>query len=147
MKKIMKIFFFYVILFMCLACGGRKELNGIEVSELLLRASKEQNVDYYKLLNEAIKGNDLSIRQLALLKVYDGAGYDHGAVIVDLIERIGENIFIKSLTNINNEQKQWIKGSIEVGLEYGNNPNLQTQSFKEAFPRIYEFLNNVSSTN
>lgn len=48
MKIIMKIFFFYVILFMCLACGGRKELNGIEVSELLLRASKEQNVDYYK---------------------------------------------------------------------------------------------------
>ena len=98
-------------------------------------------------MNEAIKGNDLSIRQLALLKVYDGAGYDHGAVIVDLIERIGENLFIESLTNINNEQKQWIKGSIEVGLEYGNNPNLQTQSFKEAFPRIYDFLNNVSSTN
>lgn len=142
MKKIIiKIFLLSIVLFMCFACCGRKVINDIEVSELLLIASKEQNIDYCKLLNESIKGNDSSIRQLALLKIYDGAGYDHGAVVVDLIGLIGEDKFIYSLTTINNEQKKWIKEYIEVGLEYGNNVNLQTQTFKEAFPKIYKFLN------
>ena len=131
-----------IIVFVCFACCGSKVINGIEVSELLLIASKEQNIDYCKLLNEAIEGNNSSIRKLALLKFYDGAGYDHGAVVVDLIELIGEDKFIYSLTTINDEQKKWIKGYIEVGLEYGNNPNLQSQTFKEAFPKIYDFLRN-----
>ena len=129
-----------IVVFMCFTCCGTKVINGIEVSELLLIASKEQNIDYCKLLNEAFEGNDSSIRKLVLLKFYDGAGYDHGAVVVDLIELIGEDKFIYSLTTINDEQKKWIIGYIEVGLEYGNNLNLQPQTFKEAFPKVYDFL-------
>lgn len=129
-----------IVLFMCFACSGHKEINGIEVSELLLIASKEQNIDYCKLLNEAFKGNDSSIRQLALLKIIDSAAYDHGAVLVELIEVIGEDKFIHSLTTINNDQKKWIKDYIKVGLEYGNNNHLKTQTIKEAFPKIYQFL-------
>ncbi len=120
---------------------GDRYVNGIYVSELLLIVSQEQNIDYCKLLNKAIEGNDSSIKQLALLKIYDGAGYDHSAVVIDLVKLIGEDKFIYSLTSINDEQKKWIKKNIEVGLEYGNNPKLQTQTFKEAFPKIYEFLN------
>lgn len=142
MKQLfIRFFLLSIILLMCFACSGRKVINGIEVSELLVIASKEQKIDYCKLLKESIKGNDSSIRQLALLKINDGVGYDHGAVVVDLIEVIGEDKFINSLATINNEQKKWIKGSIQVGLEYGKNPNLQTQTFKEAFPKIYDFLN------
>jgi hypothetical protein len=120
---------------------GDRNVNGIYVSESLIIVAQEQNVDYCKLLNKAIEGNDDAIKQLALLKIYDGAGYDHSAVIVDLIKLIGENKFIYSLTSINNEKKKWIKKDIEAGLEYSNNPELQTLTFKEAFPKIYEFLN------
>lgn len=129
-----------IVLFMCFACSGHKEINGIEVSDLLLIASKEQNIDYCKLLNKALKGDDSSIRQLVLLKFYDSVGYDHGAVLVELIEVIGEDIFIHSLTTITNDQKKWIKSYIEVGLEYGNNNHLKPQTIKEAFPKIYQFL-------
>lgn len=130
-----------VMLSVCfLNCSRQKVINGIEVSELLQIVSKEQHINYCKQLNEATKGDTTSIKQLALLEIYDGAGYDHGGVIVDLINIIGEDKFIQSLTTINKEQKQIVKGYIEVGLEYGNNPNSQTQSFKKAFPKIYVFL-------
>lgn len=135
MKKI-----FLIVLYICFTSCGPKEINGIEVSELLLTISKEQNIDYCKLLNKALKGDESSIRQLVLLKFYDSAGYDHGAVVVDLIELIGEDKFIHSLTTINNDQKKWIKDYIKVGLEYGNNNHLKTQTIKEAFPKIYQFL-------
>lgn len=131
--------FFSLWIYLVSDTGGRY-VNGIYVSELLLIGSKEQNIEYCELLNDAISGNGSSIKQLALLNIYDGAGYDHSAVVVDLIKLIGEDKFIYSLTSINNEQKKSIKKNIEVGLEYGNNANLQTQTFKEAFPKIYDFV-------
>lgn len=140
-KNICKKILLYVILLMCFTSCGNKVINGIEVSELLLIVSEEQNIDYCRLLNEAVKGDDASIKQLALLEIYDGAGYDHGAVVVDLIALIGEDKFIHSIKTISIEQKKCIKGYIEVGLEYGNNTNLQAQTFKEVFPKIYDFLN------
>ena len=141
MKKASKIILISsIIVFLCCACWGHKEINGIEVSELLLVVSEEQNIDYCKLLNEATKGNESSIKKIALLKIDDAAGYDHGAVIVDLIEVIGEDKFIESIKTINHSEKKRIKGYLEVGIEYGGNPNIQGQTLKEVFPKINEVL-------
>lgn len=147
MKKVfVKKLLLSIMLPVCLISCGNKVINGIEVPELLLIASKKQNINYCKLLNESTKGNTASIRKLALLEISDGAGYEHGAVIVDLIEIIGEDKFIESLATMSKEQKQVVKGFIEAGLEYGNNPNLQTKTFKEAFSKIYDFLNSELPT-
>jgi hypothetical protein len=95
------------------------------------------------LLKKATTNDTNSIKQLALLDFSLGvvSSYDHGAVLVDLIELIGEDRFIRSLATISNEQKREIKSYIEVGLEYGNNPKLQAQTFNGAFPKTYDFLN------
>lgn len=141
MKRLLiKILLLSFIVFMCYACCEHKEINGIEVSELLLVVSEEQNIDYCKLLNEAIKGNESSIKKIALLKIDDAAGYDHGAVLVDLIEVIGEDKFIESIKTINHSEKKRIKGYLEVGIEYGGNPNIQDETLKEVFPIINEVL-------
>jgi hypothetical protein len=103
----------FVILSVCFVnCSRQKEVNGIVVSELLLIVSKEQNINYCKLLNEAIKGNVSSINKLALLEFYDGVAYDHSAVIVDLINLIGEDKFIQSIKTTSKEQKQIVIGCI-----------------------------------
>jgi hypothetical protein len=121
---------------------GNRYVNKIYVSELLITVSKEKhNINYCKLLKEATKGNVSSVKQLTLLDFYDGVGYDHGAVIVDLINLIGEDKFIQSLGTLNEEQKSRIISYLMAGLEYGNNPNLQGKTLKEAFYEIYVFLN------
>ncbi|MDR0560481.1 MAG: hypothetical protein LBG92_09930 [Prevotellaceae bacterium] len=75
-----------------------------------------------------------------MLEFYDGVGYEHGSVIVGLIEIIGEDKFIKSLETVTEKQKQVMERYIAAGLEYGKNPNLQAPTIKEAFPAIYTFL-------
>lgn len=122
-------------------CNRNKSVNGVVVSELLINVSKEQHVNYCELLKKAMNGDVEHIKQLSLLEFYEGVGYDHGSVVVDLIGIVGEDKFIQSLATINREQKHLITSYIEAGLEYGNNPNVQGKTLKEAFPKIHTFLN------
>ena len=122
-------------------CSRSKVINGIHVSELLLVVANEQNTDYCKMLRKAIEGDFPSIRQLTLLDISDGASYDHGAVIVDLIEQVGEDIFVQALDSISLKQKEQIKSYIEAGLEYGSHTEWNSQMFEDAFPKTYAFLN------
>lgn len=139
MKKILLLL---IMLSACFVnCSRNKVVEGIEVSELLLTVSKEQHINYCNLLSEALEGNINSIRELTLLEFYDATAYDHSSVIVDLIEVIGEDKFIQSLNSISTKQKQIAKGYIEAGLEFSNNPKLQSKTFKNAFPKTYVFLN------
>lgn len=142
MKNIFIVIFFLaaVMSIFFISCSRHEVVNGIVVSELLKSASKKQNVDYVGLLKDAAEGSEKSIKQLALLRFYDASGYDHGAVIVDLIEIIGEDKFIKSLFQINQEQKHNVKAYIEVGLEYGNNVNIGAETIETAYPKIFTFL-------
>jgi hypothetical protein len=91
-------------------------------------------------LKKAIKKDSTSIRTFTLLEIYDAAAYDHGGVIVDLVDIIGEDNFLHALATINNREKAWVKGSIDVGLEYGGNPKYKGKRLKDAFPKIYKFL-------
>ena len=129
----------YSISLICFVCCKSKVISGIYVSESLLIVSEEQGIDYCKLLSKAVNGDDVSIMQLSILKIYESTGYDHGAVIVDLIERIGEDKFIHSLKIVSAEQKNLVKWCIEAGIEYGNNPSLHGKAFKEVFPKVYIF--------
>lgn len=121
-------------------CSRSKVINGIHVSELLLVVANEQNTDYCKMLRKAIEGDIPSIRQLTLLDISDGASYDHGAVIVDLIELVGEDIFVQALESISTKQKEQIKSFIKAGLEYGRHTEWNSQMFENVFPKTYAFL-------
>ena len=136
-----KNFTLYSIFLICFVCCKGRVISGIYVSESLLIVSEGQGIDYCKLLSKAINGDDVSIMQLSILNFYESVGYDHGAVIVDLIEQIGENKFIHSFKIANTEQRNLVKWYIEAGLEYGNDPSLHGKAFKEVFPKVYIFLN------
>ena len=135
-----------ILLFSCLiianSCinNGNKVIRGIKVSELLLDSSRQQKIKYCKLLKKATEGDQSSIKQITLIKFYDATSYDHGAVIVDLIEQVGEVFFIHSLDPLSPEQKIMVKSYIEAGLEYGRHQEGQQLMIDEVFPIINAYL-------
>lgn len=137
MKKIL-----YLIITLCIiGCGGERNIHGIEVTELLLFSTETLDIDYCKILKNATKEDEKAIKQLLLLDIYGAAGYDHGAVIVGLIEFIGEDKIINIVEPMDYEQKASIMSYIEAGLLYGNNSNFNKQEICDAFPKLYVVLN------
>jgi hypothetical protein len=120
-----------------------KDVDGIYVEEELRIATDDYyGISYCKLLKKAIDGNQEDIKKIMLLD-FSGAGaagYDHGDVLVKLIDRLGEETIISSLGNqLTKKEKREIESYIAVGLEYGNNPH-QGKNPDEAFPFLYEYL-------
>lgn len=120
-----------------------KDVDGIYVEEdLRIATDNHHGISYCKLLKKAINGNQEDIKKLMLLD-FSGAGaagYDHGDVLVKLIDRLGEKTIISSLgSQLTKEEKREIEDYIAVGLEYGSNPH-QGQNPEEAFPLLYEYL-------
>jgi len=124
------------------ALGGEKSMpekevvDGISVSELLnIYALENCDVDYVDLLSDAVDEENDAVRKLTLLDIQTEAFYDHGCVVVDLIDEIGEDAFINALGNLTWEEKKKVCDCILTGLEYGSGKH-QNQKLEEAFPKI-----------
>lgn len=142
-----------VVLFMIwLFSGGDStpeagKVDGIEVSELLsLYAFENCDVDYCDLLSDATDKKREAIRKISLLDISGDAFYDHGCVIVDLIDEIGEEKYIESLGALTWEEERKICDCILAGLEYGNGKH-QSQKLEDAFPKITALFSNPKKTN
>lgn len=122
------------------SCSNKCIVDNIEVSELLSTVAKEKSIDYCEILRTALAGDKNAIKKLSLLEFNDAVGYDHGAVIVDLIIELGETEYIKSISAISEEQKNLINTYVDVGLSYGNNSLIKEKDFKSTFPDLYIFL-------
>ena len=87
-----------------------KDVDGIYVEEdLRIATDNHYGISYCKLLKKAINGNQEDIKKLMLLD-FSGAGaagYDHGDVLVKLIDRLGEKTIISSLgSQLTKEEKK-----------------------------------------
>ena len=122
-----------------------KDVKGIYVEEELRIASDDYHgISYCKLLKKAIGGNQKDIKKLMLLDFSSAAAasYDHGDVIVKLIDRLGEDTIISSLgSQLTKKEKESIEAYIRVGLEYGSNPH-HGQTLEVAFPLLIQYLRN-----
>ncbi|CAN5420768.1 hypothetical protein BH20BAC1_BH20BAC1_01240 [soil metagenome] len=96
------------------------------------------NIDgdtYCNLVNKALKGDVDPIRQLSKIKVYDGASYQHGAILIEVIDKISEQEYLNIIQILNNKEKKHIYYSVlAAGLEYTSNPKYMGKSIENAFP-------------
>lgn len=123
-----------------------KDVKGIYVEEeLRIVTDYYHGISYCKLLKKAIDGNQKDIKKLILLE-FSGAGeagYDHGNVLVKLIDRLGEETIISSLgSQLTKEEKESIEAYLRVGLEYGSNPH-HGQTLDVSFPLLNQYLQNL----
>jgi hypothetical protein len=128
------------LFFIALSCSNKCEVEGIEVSELLVTSSGEKGVKYCDLLSESLRGDENAILGLSLLEFSNSTGYDHGSVLVDLILKIGEEKYIQAISQTNREQKILIQSYLDVGLQYGNDSSIKSKNLTKAFPNLYSVL-------
>jgi hypothetical protein len=134
---------FLSIVAICLcsiSCEKKCNINGIEISPLLISNAEEQRVNYCELVEKSFNNDAQAIKQLTLINFENSVGYEHGEVVVGLVSQIGEQQFLNALHGVNKSEKNKIASYLDVGLQYGNF-NLNGQNVKEAFPKVYSFLN------
>ncbi|WP_152537511.1 hypothetical protein, partial [Aquimarina pacifica] len=61
----------------------------------------------------------------------DPAGYDHGYVLVRLIEKIGKKEYLKAFEGLSLEEKKNILSYLREGLKYGGNKVYQYKKLDE----------------
>jgi hypothetical protein len=120
------------------ACKPKCEVKGISVSELLMTNAEERNIDYCGILSLASSNDKSAIKQISLLEFENAVGYDHGIVLVELIEKIGENNFIVGIKKLTIGERNRVKSYLEVGIEYGETDG--EHDLKKRFPKLFDVL-------
>ncbi len=138
-KNICLLICFVLLLY---SCSSECSISGIKVNELLFAVSKDRGIDYCSLLEEAVNGNELAIREISLLKFDDATGYAQGTVIVEMILKLGEEKYLKSISSISVKEKKLIKAYIDIGFEYNESKDLKNKELAELFPKVNSFLEN-----
>lgn len=136
--------------FLLCGCSYEKSIQGICVPSIIfssLQNCKMENIDYCKLLDNSLQKDSASLNKFVTLECFDGeAGYCHGTIIVEVIERIGEDFFIYSTQRQPINKRKEILSYIDVGIAYRYD-NIDPRSTKEVFPKIFYVLNYGSSSS
>jgi len=106
-------------------------LNGctkpvIPISDTLEIGLGKRYSEYVTLLNKAAdKDNKALVQLLTFKNIEDGAGYDHGWVLIELIKKVGDEEFSIALLKLNNEELERVRSYFNAGYDvYKNTDNL-----------------------
>ena len=113
--------FILVILFLLssqFACTEGSNVRGIAVSQEIIDGAYEVGIDYCDLYKDALDGDVASIRKYATIdKFQSGCIYVHGVYLIRLIDRIGDDAFLKAIEGISDDEKIWIESYIQGGMD------------------------------
>lgn len=119
-------------------------VDGIETKYLIDGLFPIQSTHYCNLLRGSLKGNETDIKEFTLINLNGGYAYYHGGVILDLIDRIGEDKFINAISSCNLNELRLIELYLHAGIEYYRDyscDNGNAECLKEHYPKIWLYLN------
>ncbi|MBO4814008.1 MAG: hypothetical protein J5523_03530 [Muribaculaceae bacterium] len=127
----------------CKGCCD-KNIDGIHIEDIIIyEADTKYDVDYDDLVEKSLHKDMSSINKLSLLEYNDGYSYDHGLILIEIVDRIGEDIFIKSIEDISAKQKAKVLSYFEAGVDMKNSKkNDWAKRVEDYYPKIYNFLAN-----
>jgi hypothetical protein len=109
-------FLFLIILSLPFCSPGRSQL--IQVPESIEIALGSDFGKYTTQIEAACSGSNEAL--LSVLKIdfiFDGAGYDHGVVLIELLNHTGDDKFISTVHLLTESEKTTLRNYIEVGLD------------------------------
>ncbi len=95
-------------------------VEGIKISGLLRAGSLREGHQYCKMLKRSLKSDKSSLKEFSTLGIYDAASYDHGAILVKVICRIGADNYLQAIDGVSDEEINAIEAFLRAGIEYGS---------------------------
>lgn len=89
---------------------------------------------YCDLVNKSLSGDATSILHLSKIVLYDGASYEHGAVLIEIIDTISELKYCEIISVLTNDELRILLSTIKAGLDYTPNKKYSRKNFKDIFP-------------
>ncbi len=114
---------------------------GFELDYHLFDEININGKSYCDLVNEALKNDKESILELSTINVSDFASYQHGAVLIEVINKVTESEYLKIIKKLDDKERKAIYYSyIWAGLEFTPNPKYKKKTIEIAFPELTKQL-------
>ena len=131
--KILSYLFFLLVL-PTISCTQRPK---IPLTDNLEFALGSKYSDYVKNLNNAYKGNETALKEFFnYTGFYDGSGYDHGWVLIELMRKVGDSKFSIALKEMDKKRLEDLHDYFMAGLDMHS----MTISLPHQYPKTFEVL-------
>ncbi|MBU3662557.1 MAG: hypothetical protein FGM41_05090 [Bacteroidetes bacterium] len=93
--------------------------------------------DYVKLINKSASGDgEALVLFLQYQNIDDGAGYDHGWVLIELMKKVGDEQFSDALLNLSPTQVDHVKNYFNAGFDV----HTKTDKLFNEYPKTFKVL-------
>lgn len=143
MNRRISLFLALISIVICNSCNEDNcSVNvGFKLSYHLFENININGSTYCDLVNESFTGKLNSILALSRLKIEGGASYEHGAVLIEIIDKIGEKKYLKIFCQLNQEERKYLYYSIIfAGLDFTENLKYKNKSIDKVFPLLTRSL-------
>lgn len=107
---------FIIIVVFSVSCN-RPALVIPDTLELQLR-NRDSYRHYVKLVNRAMAKDTIALQELLMIDdLSDAACYEHGDILIQLLENLGDEQYSKVLSSIPTKQKVFLRGYFEAGMD------------------------------
>jgi hypothetical protein len=133
--------FLLALLLIIISCNRNNVIcensTNIKVHSSLIKIAKG---DYCSLLNRSFNKDRESIKEFCQLTLDENSGFYHGEILIELIGKLGEDFFIKSISNFDNHDRYKLRFYIYAGFFQKGRYKFSIKKTEDVFPKLYDFL-------
>lgn len=126
-------------LYSCHSDNCSKKLS-FELDYHLFEDIKINGKTYCELVNGALKGDKDSILNLSKISVGDFGSYQHGVVLIEIIDIVTVDKYLMIVSSLSEKEKKQLYYTIWAGLEFTPNPKYKGKHIETIFPELKELL-------
>lgn len=129
-------------LFATVACNKTcKHAAGVELDEHLFSDVVIDGRPYCATVNAALLGDSSAIKELSVYARFDGvAAYQHGAVLIEIVNTIHEDRYLKVLGDLSPYESTSLANSLEAGIDYADTLRTTSGCTKRSLECIYPLV-------
>jgi hypothetical protein len=125
-------------MFICFSCNcdNCSKNLGFKVDYHLFENINIDGKSYCDLVNGAMNKDKRCILELSKLHPSDFASYQHGAVLIEVINVTTESEYLKIIDHLDSKSKIAIYYTLWAGCEFTKNPKFAKKSVEEVFAEV-----------